>query len=274
MKEMDPRRMCANCRAFITIDDKTCPYCGIAVGPRAIDRREAANAMAGLVAADRFTTTILLLINTAMFLFTLLRSSGGGGLALDPGGQALVDLGGKFNPYIAQGQWWRLVTAGFLHGGIFHFLMNSWVLWDLAPNVEHAFGTYRFLVIYFVSNFVGFAASMYWTPALSIGASAALSGLIGAMIALGTRERHTLAGAMRGAYIRWVVQILAIGFLFPGIDNAAHVGGLAGGFAVAYAAGIPKHTRADESLWRTLAWIAIAVTAYAFFQMFLWVQRA
>jgi len=269
---MDPRRMCSNCRAFITTDDKVCPYCGVQVGPRAIDRQEAAAAMAGLVSADRFTTTILLIINTGLFVATLLYSSQGGGLTLDPSGQALVNFGGKYNPYIVQGQWWRLITAGFLHGGIFHILMNSWVLWDLGPNVEHAFGTNRFLVIYFVANIVGFAASMYWTQALSIGASAAISGLIGAMIALGTRERHTLAGAMRGQFIRWMVTILAIGFLIPGIDNAAHLGGVAGGFAVAYVAGIPTHTRSDEGLWRTLAWISIAITAYAFFQMFLWVR--
>ena len=264
--------MCSNCRAFITVDDKVCPYCGFQVGPRAVDRREASAAMAGMVAGDRFTTTLILIINTGLFVATLLRSSTGSGITMDPTGAALIEFGGKFNPYIIQGQWWRLITAGFLHGGIFHILMNSWVLWDLGPNVEHAYGTPRFLVIYTVANITGFMASMYWTPGLSIGASAAVSGLIGAMIALGTREKYSLAGAMRGDYIRWMVTILAIGFLFDGIDNAAHIGGALGGFAVAYIAGIPKGTRPDESLWRTLAAISLAVTIYAFFQMYLWVR--
>ncbi len=260
--------MCPNCRAFITTDDKICPYCEVQVGPKAVDRRPAMDT-GGMLSGPRFVTSILLLVNLGLFAATLLKTSQSLGFGLDPSGEALVAFGAKYNYAIVRGEWWRLITAGFLHGGILHILMNMWVLFDLGPAADASFGTNRFLVIYSVSNVTGFLASFYWSPVLSIGASAALCGLIGAMIALGTREKHTLAGAMRGMYIKWVVVLLVFGFLFPGVDNAAHVGGLIGGFGVGYVAGPPTYRESTESLWRVLAMVCLAVTAYAFVRMFL-----
>ena len=88
---------------------------------------------------------------------------------------------------IRHGHWWRLVTAGFLHGGLLHIFMNSWVLFSVGAQVEETYGTARFLVLYFVSNVLGSMPSTLFSPVLSIGASAALFGLIGAMIAAGMR---------------------------------------------------------------------------------------
>lgn len=262
----DKRRMCPNCRAFITSDDKICPYCDQPVGMRAADRRAAADAMAGFTQGDRFLTNVILLINIGLYIATLSYSAGGRGMGLDPSGEALYAFGAKQGFAIRVGlQWWRLITAGFLHGSILHILMNSWVLFDLGPRVNEAFGSYRYLAIYFVSTVAGFAVSLYWSPlVLSIGASAGLSGLIGAMIGLGTREKHSLIGQERGRYIQWMVMILIIGFL-PGIDGAAHIGGFIGGFVVAYIAG--ARGSAGEDVWKTLAWVLLAVTGYSFFRM-------
>ncbi len=264
----DKRRMCSNCRAFITTDDKVCPYCDTPVQMRAIDRREAADAMAGFIQGDRFLTNLILLINVGLYVATLLFSSDGRGIGMDPTDRALYAFGGKEGYAILRGlQWWRLITAGFLHGGILHILMNSWVLFDLGPRVNEVFGTYRYLVIYFVGTVAGFTASLYWSPlVLSIGASAGIAGLIGAMVGLGTREKHTMIGQERGRYIQWMVLIVATGFL-PGIniDNAAHIGGFVGGFVIAYLAG-SKGSSGGE-VWKTLAWVSVAITAYAFFRM-------
>jgi rhomboid protease GluP len=136
--------------------------------------------------------------------------------------------------------------------------------------VNQAFGTPRFLTIYFVSSVTGFLASLYWSPAISIGASAGLCGLIGAMIAFGTRDRSAFGAALRRQYIQWVIYLLIFGLL-PGfnVDNAAHIGGLAGGFVVAYIAGTPGFSQAAENFWRLAAGLSLAATAYAFFQMFL-----
>lgn len=265
----DNRRMCANCRAFITSDDKVCPYCDAPVGMRAVDRRVAAAGMAGFLEGDRFLTNLLLLINIGLFIGTLMYSSDNRHISMDPSADALIAFGGKYGYYIVYGgQWWRLITAGFLHGGILHIGMNMWVLYDLGPRVDAVFGNWRYIVIYIVSTVTGYLASLYWAPAvLSIGASAGIAGLIGGMVGLGTREKHGLMGAERNRYLQWMLMIVVMGFLISGIDNAAHIGGFVGGFIVAYIAGSKGHARGDDTLWKTLGAVAIAVTLYAFFQM-------
>jgi len=116
-----------------------------------------------------------------------------------------------------------------------------------------------------------YLASLWWAPrVLSIGASAGIFGLIGAMIALGVRDRSSRGTAIRNMYLRWAVYVLIIGLLpIFSIDNAAHIGGGIGGFIIGYIAGTPRLTRAGEGFWRGAAIFAAAVTALAFAQMFL-----
>ena len=269
---MDKRRMCPNCRAFITTDDKVCPYCEVQLGARIIDKRIPDAALGGLIPHANFTTVLILLINTGLFVAMLLRSNKTtGGFGLDLDGQTLFDFGAKERRAIELGQWWRLITAGFLHGGLMHILMNSWVLFDLGAQVEGTYGTSRYLVFYFVSTVTGFLASFYWSASLSIGASAGIFGLIGAMIAMGVRDRSSYGSAVRGLYIRWAIYGLLMGLLpFFAIDNAAHLGGLAGGFVAAYIAGTPGFSRGKERVWQIAAGLAVAVTAVAFIEMFQW----
>jgi rhomboid protease GluP len=266
--------MCPNCRAFVSSDDKVCPYCENTLGPRAVERRSPSDALGGLIPHARFTTTVILLLNFGLYIATTLYSmKGTGGLVFDIDGQTLYAFGAK-EPFaiLRGGQWWRLVTAGFLHGGILHILMNSWVLFDLGAQVEEVYGTNRFLVFYFVSTVTGFLASTIFSPSLSIGASAGIFGLIGAMIALGVRHRHTSMGAaVRSHYTQWAIWGVVMGLL-PGfrVDNAAHLGGLAGGFVVAYIAGTPRALDGwQENLWRMLAAVCVLLTAVSFALMFL-----
>ena len=267
--------MCPNCRAFITTDDKICPYCEAAVGPRAIDKRSPPDVLGGLIPHARFTTFMILLINSGLYVAMVLRSAkmGGGGMDLD--GRTLFDFGAKEPAAILAGQWWRLITAGFLHGGLLHILMNSWVLFDLGAQVEEIYGTSRYLVFYFVSTITGFLASSFWSPALSIGASAGIFGLVGAMIALGVRDRSAYGAAMQRMYVRWAVIVLLIGlvpslFGISFVDNAAHIGGGIGGFVLAYIAGTPRFSRTVEAFWRGAAAVCVVITGLAFAQMFLW----
>jgi len=263
--------MCPNCRAFITTDDKVCPYCDLKVGPSAVERRSPRAVLGGLIPAERFTTTVILLINAGLYVACTLYSMKAGGSAVDLDGQTLYDFGAKLTRAVFGGQWWRLVTAGFLHGGILHILMNSWVLFDLGAQVEELFGTSRYLVLYFVSTVAGFLASTYWSPSLSVGASAGIFGLIGAMLAFGLRDRTPYGQAIRGHFGRWAVYGLIIGLL-PGfrIDMAAHLGGLAGGFGLAYFAGTPKLVQSwSETAWRVAAGVCLALTAISFALMFL-----
>jgi rhomboid protease GluP len=177
-----------------------------------------------------------------------------------------VDFGAKYGPGIREGEWWRLLTAGFLHGGLLHILMNSWVLFDLGTQTEENYGTSRYLVVYFVSTITGFYASYLWSPGgVSIGASAGIFGLIGAMIALGVRDRSSYGTAVRSVYTRWAIYGLLMGLLpFFAVDNAAHMGGLAGGFAIAYLAGTPRLTSPMERFWQMAAIVAVTLTAVSF----------
>ena len=270
---MDPRRMCPHCRAFITIKDRVCPYCNEAVAPRQASRSDSQELVGGFIPHFRFNTTIILLLNFGLYIATTIFSMRAGNpeafMNLDI--RTLVSFGAKWNMGLAQGEWWRLVTAGFLHGGLFHILMNSWVLFDLGAQVEEVYGSSRMLVIYFISTVGGFYASFLWSSAVSMGASAGLMGLVGAMIALGTRHRNAMGAAIRGMYIRGAVVCLAFGMIGAfHVDNAAHIGGLSAGFAIAYLAGTPGREGGIENVWHIASWCCILITIVSFVKMYLW----
>jgi rhomboid protease GluP len=267
---MDPRRMCPHCRAFITIRDRTCPYCGETVGPRAF-RPDPAAVLGGFIPHARFNTILILVVNFGLYLITSvysMRSGYGNAMGIDS--RTLVEFGAKYAPLIGMGQWWRLVTAGFLHGGLLHILMNSWVLFDLGAQVEEIYGASRMWVIYLVSSVCGFYVSAEWNPmAPSVGASAALFGLIGAMIAMGMRHKGAMGAAIRGMYVRWAIYGLLFS-LMPGIDMAAHIGGIVSGFGVAWITGTPGLEGSPrEHLWRAAAWACVLVTVVSFLQMYI-----
>ena len=263
--------MCPNCRAFITTSDRTCPYCEVQVGEKAIDRRAPADLLGGLIPHAHFTTVLILLINVGLYVAMALHGTRTGGSAgwTDFPGRTLFDFGAKFGPALREGEWWRLITAGFLHGGLLHIAMNSWVLFDLGARTEENYGTARFLVFYIASTITGFYGSYLWSPgSLSVGSSAGIFGLIGAMIALGVRDGSAYGSEVRRMYTQWAIYGLVMGFLFSYTDNAAHVGGIVGGFAIAYVAGTPRLQRPTEKIWWGVAAVALFATAGAFFAMF------
>jgi rhomboid protease GluP len=258
--------MCPNCRAFVTSSDRTCPYCTQTIGPRAIDVRRPGEILGGLIPHAHFTTILILVINFGLFFGTML-------LARTMGeNEAIYSLGAKIGPLVFQDhEYWRLVTAGFLHGGWLHILMNSWVLYDLGAQTEQVYGTPRFLVVYFAGTVGGFYLSALENPLVpSLGSSAGIMGLVGAMIAFGVANRSTIGRAIRNTYGRYVIYIIAFG-LIPGlnVDNWAHIGGLAAGFAIGYAAGTPmRSSPAREGMWRSLAALCVLLTIWSFFLVY------
>lgn len=253
--------MCPNCRAFITSKDSVCPYCGQKVGPRAIDLRDTGQMIMGFIPNARFVTSTILLINFAFFLGEQMLS--GGGVIAYYGMETARGVR-------VQHEYYRLVTAGFLHGGWLHILMNSWVLWDLGAQVEELYGAPRLVVFYFLATVFGFLTTAYFSPqSPAVGASAGLFGLIGVMIALGVRTRGAEGQAIRGHYIRWAIYGLIFGLL-PGIANTAHIGGLAVGFGVAYVAGTPllRPDAPAEQFWKGAAVVCVGLTLFSFFQLY------
>jgi rhomboid protease GluP len=263
--------MCPNCRAFVTTDDRVCPYCDAKLGPRAVERR-APSDVAGLIPGAQFTTALILLMNAGLYIATAwfsMNAGRGDFMNVDP--LTLVLFGGKERAAVlAYGQWWRLVTAGFLHGGLIHIAMNSMGLYYLGRDVEHLYGTARYIVFYFLSTVVGFLASALRPGPVSVGASAGIFGLLGVMIAYTHRRHDPLNAAMRSQYVTWAGINLLIGFTSSAVDNAAHVGGLAAGFGLAYLAGEPKlYESWRDTAWKIAAGVCVAATAYSFFQMYL-----
>jgi rhomboid protease GluP len=274
---METRRMCPHCRAFITTRDRICPYCNEGVAPVQVVKDEGVRVLGGLIPHVRFNTALILLINVGLYLATALFSSRMGNSqgfwSIDP--VTLRAFGSKWNAALAEGQWWRLITAGFLHGGLLHIGMNMWVLFDLGAQVEEVFGSSRMLVIYFCATAGGFYLSATQSPSDSVGASAALMGLMGAMIAFGVTSRSAIGSEIRSMYVRWVVIILVMGFVAQTrTDNWAHIGGLATGFALAWVAGTPRAAGSPvEWFWRVASWLAILLTGYSFLKMLLFFLR-
>jgi rhomboid protease GluP len=272
---METRRMCPHCRAFITTKDRVCPYCNEAVAPRRVERDSSAPILGGLIPQVGFNIIVILLINFGFYVatsITSVRAGEGSPWRLD--GQTMFLFGAKWAPAIGAGQWWRLVTAGFLHWDLLHIGMNSWVLFDLGAQTEDAYGSARMLVIYFVSSVLGFYLSALLSPgSLSAGASAALFGLLGAMIAFTMRHGSALADAMRAGYVRWLVLLLIMS-LFGNVDLMAHVGGLAGGFGTGWIATGSRLRGSGEGFWRIAAWIAVGLTAFSFLKWYLWFSSA
>ena len=265
---MSKPRMCPHCRAFIDPKANVCEYCGEKVGKTFAQRPDPSLVLGGFISPSHYTTFLILLINFVFFIATLIMTTKvtGQSASLFSGidGEVLRLFGAKDRfSILLRGEWWRLITAGFLHGGTFHFLMNSWVLFDLGARVEEYYGTSRYLVIYLGSSIFGFLVSMYWSPYLSIGASAAACGLIGAMMAYG---RRTGSSFIWKFYLRWAILIAVIG-LMPGfhIDNAAHFGGLVAGFGLGYAAREPQHGSPIESFWKSAAGLSIGLVIVSFF---------
>lgn len=212
--------------------------------------------LGGMIPQARFTTILILLINTGLYVAE----------ALNP--RAGLSQAGMSGPWpLDSAQVWRLVTAGFLHGGILHILMNSWVLFDLGAEVEQIFGTSRLIVFYFVSTVTGFFLSSQM-GLMSLGSSAGIFGLIGAMLAFGVTDKSSLGSAVKSLYMRWLIYALILSFI-PGVDFYAHIGGLAGGFGAAYLASTPRaRLMWKEPLIRWAAILCIVLTAAAFAKMF------
>ena len=269
---MDSRRMCPHCRAFITNKDRICPYCNERVGERAVDRRTPGAILGGLIPHARFVTMTLLTVNVGMYLLTVVYSmrSGNNQALTDLDQRTLLLLGETFPEALQAGQWWRLVTAGYLHGGLLHILGNMWVLLMVGSQVEELYGGARMFVYYTAATVCGFYLSSAIMGHYSVGASAGITGLLGVMIAWGMQRRDEIGQHIKGQYLIWVVYLLASGFMFPNVDNTAHIGGLVSGFGIAWFTGTPRYEGAPiEKVWKIAGVLCLLLTALCFLLMFL-----
>ncbi|MFY9561089.1 MAG: rhomboid family intramembrane serine protease [Terriglobales bacterium] len=176
-------------------------------------------------------TQVIFGINVAVFLGMLLA---GVSILDNPAGQDLVKWGANYGPYTVGGQWWRLLTCVFIHGGLLHIAFNMWGLWNLGSLAESLYGRWTFGFIYLITGVAASVASVVWNPnVLGVGASGAIFGIAGALIAsfsLGgfSLPRTQVTGTLTSLVV-FAVYSLVFGASSRGIDNAAHVGGLIAG---------------------------------------------
>lgn len=211
-------------------------------------------------------TLALLAVNVLIFAMMLRQGAGW----WHSSNAVQLAWGANFGPATQDGQWWRLATAMFLHFGIVHLALNMWALWDVGRLVERLYGRPRFLLLYLASGVFGNLLSLVvqGNRAVSGGASGAIFSLYGALLVFLWRERRQVDRRefrwMFGAASVFTVVTLVIGQVVPGIDNAAHVGGLLAGALVATCMSRPwtSHSpRARVGRWGAFAALLLG-TAY------------
>lgn len=181
-------------------------------------------------------TRLLVVANILVFVWTSLNH-------VTDSNELLIKYGAMYGPAVDGGQWWRIFTAGFLHGGLLHVSFNMFALWQVGTAVEDLFGTPRMALIY-VLSLIGSGLAIYYFAYsdVTIGASGAIFGIFGALAAagmrLGPRGRNLVRGMLGIVFIN-----LIIGFMVPNISMAGHVGGLIVGFIVGFLLFTPPQPR-------------------------------
>jgi membrane associated rhomboid family serine protease len=173
------------------------------------------------VTSAPFVTWSIIAANVLVYLISVGQGRG----INNPGGEVYIK-GLLYGPAVADGDWWRLITAAFLHGSIIHLGFNMFVLWVIGAPVEMAIGRGRFIALYIVSGLCGSAGALLFSPnAVTVGASGAIFGILGAALVLEWQRSYVLGGQALGL----IVVNLVLTFAIPNISIGGHLGGLAGG---------------------------------------------
>ncbi len=221
---------CSNCGRPICTDCMTsaavgfrCPECA-GEGSRTA---AAVRRLPGVRSDAAVATTVLVGLNVLVYLVEMAQSGGVG-----VGNAAIIYDWGLFGPAVADGEWYRIVTSGFLHGSLIHIGFNMYLLWILGGALERYAGTARMLAIYFSSLLWGSALVLLITPdSLTIGASGAVFGLMAAMLLLERQRGIALLGSSVGALL--LINLL-LTFTISNISIGGHIGGLLGGAAAGF----------------------------------------
>jgi rhomboid protease GluP len=252
--------LCPNCRKLVSSDETRCPYCG-QPGPGARWRNNPftrgkynpGQLVQGLIWA-----------NGIMFLISIMLNPGQVGVSWNPLGllspheNILLLLGATGTiPIDRFHRWWSLISANYLHGGLLHILFNMMAVRQLAPFVIREFGAYRMFILYTMGGVIGYFISYLARVPLTIGASAALCGLIGAALYYGKSRGGEYGQAVYRQVSGWVMGLFVFGLIIPGINNWGHGGGILGGIGVAFLLGYNEKVK--ESLSHKYLAIALLV---------------
>jgi rhomboid protease GluP len=261
--------ICTSCGVLVGVNDDTCYNCGRR-NPGLWGYAPALRALGGDLGFVPFVIGTCAVI----YVLTLIASQGNIGMGglfgfFAPSREALFLFGSSGAvPVFVANRWWTVLSAAWLHAGVLHILFNMMAVRQLAPQTAELYGPGRMVIIYTAGAVGGFALSSFagaYLPGFlflrggqfTVGASASIAGLIGAILAYGHRSGSSMARSHATSYI---IMLAFYGFLLPGIDNYAHAGGFAGGYLAARALDPLKPERVDHIVM-ALACLALSLLA-------------
>ena len=181
-------------------------------------------------------TMMLIFINVIVYLLSLVDYNG------------ILNNFANYYLYVQNGEYYRLITSMFVHANILHLVSNMYALYIIGPIIEKYYGKGKFLLIYLGSGIIGSLFSVVLTNYASVGASGAIFGLFGALLYFGYKYRATLDGFLRSSIIPTLLVNLLLGFMIPGIDVSAHLGGLIGGLLFSYQTGVVNKEKTKDKI--------------------------
>jgi len=218
--------VCRSCGRLVGVNDQTCFNCG-AWNPGLWGYAPLFQRLGHDLGFVQIVTVGCAVLYVVMLVYDLPGLRTGGLSFLAPSTQAMVTFGASGAiPVFQFGFWWTVLSAGWLHGGVLHILFNMMWVRQLAPVTADVYGPSRLVLIYTISSAVGFTASSVAGSPLTLGASAALFGLFGALVWAGHKTGSSQLGRQAMTYAG---LLFIFGLFFPGVDNFAHAGGFVGG---------------------------------------------
>ncbi len=258
--------LCPNCGKLISANADECYFCGLKNPGRMSFQsfiQKIFRGNFGIVQAIIYFCVALYIIGLLIDPKAMFSTQGSLFSLFSPSTKSLFILGMTGKLFMAAGKWWTLITAIYLHGGLLHILFNMLWIRQLGPIVEGVFGTSRFILIFTISGIAGFALSNVFTASITIGASGSVFGLLGALIYYGRDRGGVFGQVIYPQLLTWAGIMFLFGFVFPGVNNVAHVGGFIGGYVsgnfLSY-----QEKWIETAAQKKLASLTIAITVAAF----------
>jgi rhomboid protease GluP len=262
MSNQRPSILCPNCRKLISSSESKCPFCGI--------RRPGSwfknNAWTRGFRNPNQMINAIIAINAGMYILSILFNPSAAGFSpnpltfLSPAGSSLELLGATgLVPIQDYHRYWTLISANYLHGGILHIFFNMVALRQLASIVSREYGFYRMFTIYTLGGVFGYWISYLFGVFWTIGASASVCGLVGAILFYGKSRGGVYGRALYKQISMWVVFLFIFGFVVPGINNWGHGGGIIAGIGLGFLLGY-REKRRESIFHKLLAGTCVLVT--------------
>lgn len=260
--------VCPACGRLTESDETRCPHCGH-LAPNLFGLGRGLN---GLLDRVDWTYTLAYACIVLYLLSLVLDASAAARNLFAPSGRALAMLGMTWDGPLIVGEgraafayaapWYTTLSANFLHGSVLHILFNWMWIRSLGPLVEEELGGARFVLVFVLGGAVGFVVSNFFSGVPTVGASASIFALLAAHVALGRHHGGSLGGAVSQQALMWAGILLLIGFVMPRVNNFAHIGGFAGGYAITWLL-LRRRLVAGDALEQLVALAVLLASAMA-----------